>query len=57
MSKCDEEEKKGKDRKEKMHTHTQKKRQPDKTSAGFTHLCQAEKAKLAGRGRRERHGD
>lgn len=56
MSKCDEEEKKGKDRKEKMHTH-KKKRQPDKTSAGFAHLCQAEKAKLAGRGRRERHGD
>lgn len=37
-------------------THT-KKRQPDKTSAGFAHLCQAEKAKLAGRGRREREGD
>lgn len=41
---------------ENAHTH-KKKRQPDKTSAGFAHLCQAEKAKLAGRGRRERHGD
>lgn len=37
-------------------THT-KKRQPDKTSARFAHLCQAEKAKLAGRRRRERQGD
>lgn len=42
-------------RQKEENAHTQKKkRQPDKTSAGFAHLCQAEKAKLAGRGRRER---